>query len=170
MSDYKTTSQPPTYTPTHTTDPHISAASTPFAIDGGGIGTAPEAKGTYMIRHIDSGRALTLEGGRLTLKQDAGTNGGWRWECVENDDGWLGFREAVSHRYLGRNNKGGFYAEASKFDRWENFCLRPVKSGGYHLMGISWWTFRRMGIVRDSEKLIEVSNASEAARWEFIEV
>ncbi|KAI1761313.1 hypothetical protein GGR53DRAFT_506130 [Hypoxylon sp. FL1150] len=169
MDDDESASQTTVYTPTHTTDPHFSTAKTYFSIDGGGVGTAPEAGGTYMIRDLDSGQALTLEGGRLTLKQDAGTNGGWRWECVEKHDGWLGFREAVSHRYLGRDNKGGFYANASKFAPWETFVLRPLKNGGYNLMAIHWWTFRRIGI-SSSGKFIEVGTESKAVRWEFIEV
>lgn len=105
-----------------------------------------------MIRDIDSGRALTLKAGRLTLKREAGTNGGWRWECVEDADGWLGFREVVSYRYLGRDNKGGFYAEAAKFHAWERFCLRPLKAGGYYLMAVRWQTCRRMGIMKKEKK------------------
>ncbi|KAI1499765.1 hypothetical protein F5X99DRAFT_388546 [Biscogniauxia marginata] len=157
------------YTPTHTTDEEVSpVAPRPFSIDGG-VGSAPEPPGVYMIRDMDSGRALVLEDSRLTLQRDVGTNGGWRWHCVEKHDGWLGFREAVSGNYLGRDGRGGFYAKASKFDSWEAFVLRPQKAGGYHLMGIDWWTLKRMG-VGGNDGLVEVQTPREAVRWEFIEV
>ncbi|KAI4870248.1 hypothetical protein F4820DRAFT_288678 [Hypoxylon rubiginosum] len=182
-ADDESASSPPAYTPTHTTaaaDPHhhrfpsraSTSATASFSIHGG-VGTAPEAGGTYMIRDLDSGRALTLEGGQLSLKREAGTNGGWRWECAEDAEGWLGFREAVSYRYLGRDNRGGFCARAGKFAAWERFCLRPLKEGGFQLMGIQWWTFKRMGIAEgkgDGESLVEVGEAKDAARWEFVEV
>ncbi|KAI1394256.1 uncharacterized protein F4822DRAFT_42997 [Hypoxylon trugodes] len=171
MSDCgsKSTSSPPTdYTPTHTTDSHSPASNKPFTIDGGGIGTAPEADRIYIIRDLDTGKALTLEGGHLTLK-GADTNGGWRWECVERGGGWLGFRELVSHNYLGRNGFGGFWAVVPWCAGWENFALRPLEVGGYHLMSPNWWSFRRVS-VSSTGKLVEVLSAPEAIRWEFIEV
>ncbi|RYP41596.1 hypothetical protein DL767_000938 [Monosporascus sp. MG133] len=135
----------------------------------GGFGTAPEPGGTYMIRDLDSGRAITLVAGRLSLERDAGTNGGWRWHCVERGNGWLGFREAVSGRYLGHDGSGGFRAEADQFKDWESLVLRPLGGGGYHIMTIHWWTFRRMGIAK-GRKLVECASRDGAARWEFIEV
>ncbi|KAL7624791.1 hypothetical protein AAE478_004005 [Parahypoxylon ruwenzoriense] len=157
------------YTPTYTTDVDVSTTHVPFSVDGG-VGTFPEDGGMYMIKDLDSGRALVLEGGRLTLGRDVGTNGGWRWQCVERDDGWLGFREAVSHNYLGRDGKGGFQAKVGHFKAWEAFCLRPLSDGGCHLMAINWWTLKRLGIAGNDTKLVEVSSATEATRWEFIEV
>ncbi|RYP20227.1 hypothetical protein DL765_002901 [Monosporascus sp. GIB2] len=83
------------HTPTHTTTNAELLYEAPdelpdhfehFSIHAG-VGTAPEDGGTYMIRDLDSGRAITLLAGRLSLERDAGTNGGWRWHCVERDDG-----------------------------------------------------------------------------------
>ncbi|RYP10127.1 hypothetical protein DL764_000837 [Monosporascus ibericus] len=157
------------YTPTHTTiNPEFPDAFEHFSIHGG-IGTVPDAGRTYMIRDLDSGKAITLVGGRLSLERDAGTKGGWRWDCVERDDGWLGFREAVSGKYLGRDGRGGFRAEAHQFDSWESLVLRPLREGGYHILAIHWWTLRRMGIANGGN-LVECASKGGAARWEFVEV
>ncbi|RYP46424.1 hypothetical protein DL769_011397 [Monosporascus sp. CRB-8-3] len=156
------------YTPTHTTmNPEDPDAFERFSM--GGIPTVPEAGGTYMIRDLDSGRAITLVAGRVSLERDASRNGGWRWHCVEKDDGWLGFRETVSGKYLGRDGSGGFRVKADRFDFWESLVLRPIKEGGYHIMAMHWWTFRRMGIAKEGN-LVECASRDGAARWEFIEV
>ncbi|KAI0534899.1 hypothetical protein GGR58DRAFT_504857 [Xylaria digitata] len=157
-------------TSTHTTDSDASASCATLTTNEG-IEGIPVPGRTYMIRDLDSGRVITLEGGLLTLKLVGGTSGGWHWHCVERDGGWLGFQEAVSGNYLGRNGKGGFHAKFQHFLSWESFCLRPLEEGGYHLLtAINQSTFRRMGTVGDGGKLIEVTTAVEGTRWEFVKV
>ncbi|KAI8627688.1 hypothetical protein F5Y19DRAFT_440802 [Xylariaceae sp. FL1651] len=141
----------------------------PFSTNGG-LGSVPEPGGLYMIRELDSDRAIMLDGGHLTLQRGIGTGGGWQWHCTQDREGWLGFRERVSGKYLGRDGKGGFCAKASDFKSWEKFNIRPVKTGGYHILAIRWWTLLRMGIAGDSGALIEVSPTTNCARWEFVEL
>ncbi|KAK3342426.1 hypothetical protein B0H65DRAFT_218819 [Neurospora tetraspora] len=69
----------------------------------------PTAKSTYLVLHQPTNLALTLVGGKLTLHKVPAVVGedhplagkcSWHWQCVETD-GWLGFRNAASGRYLG---------------------------------------------------------------------
>jgi hypothetical protein len=126
-----------------------------------------------MIREVESGKAITLVNGRLTLVRDAGTRGGWQWHCEEQDDGWLGFRDAVSGKYLGHDNRDGFRVQASKHLSWESFILRPREAGGYNLLVKDGNRLRAMAVTdadKMSPRLLLASNAKEGARWEFVEV
>ncbi|KAI0908763.1 hypothetical protein F4823DRAFT_597635 [Ustulina deusta] len=157
-------------TPTHTTDDDASVSCATFTTNDDGIASVPVPGRTYMIGDFDTGRAIIMEEGHLSLKLVSGTSGGWHWHCVERDGGWLGFREAVSGNYLGRDGRGGFQAKFKHFDGWESFCLRPLEEGGYHLLAIDKSSFRRMGIAGDGGKLIEVKTAAEATRWAFVKL
>ncbi|KAI0453908.1 hypothetical protein F5B21DRAFT_477512 [Xylaria acuta] len=146
--------------------------SSTFTI-GNTLTSAPEPGKTYKIVEVDSERAITLVGGRLTLVLDAGTRGGWQWDCEEHPDGWIGFRDAVSGRYLGHDNKGGYIAQASKLDSWESFVLRPRAAGGYNLCVKYGHKLKPMGILDNDEsatKLVDAQSYEEAARWEFYKV
>ncbi|KAI1428977.1 hypothetical protein F5Y12DRAFT_586205 [Xylaria sp. FL1777] len=145
--------------------------SSTFTIDGG-VTSVPEREKTYMIRDMKSGGAVTLVDGRVTLELDAGTKGGWHWRCEEHPSGWIGFRNAVSASYLGRDNKGGFIAKAEYLKDWEMFVLRPRDPRGYNLLVKYGHTLKPMGISNDETKpkLVEVPTFDEAARWEFVEV
>lgn len=137
------------------------------------VDSVPEHDGIYMIRHIDSGKAITAVDGQLTLVRDPGTRGGWQWKCEELHDGWVGFRDVAFHKYLGRDNKGGFRAEANKMKDWESFVLRPREAGGYNLLAKYWSMLKGMAVADSdgtSPKLVEVPTAQEAARWEFVSV
>ncbi|KAI1183067.1 hypothetical protein F5B17DRAFT_417607 [Nemania serpens] len=166
-------------TPTHTisSDASLSCVTPPaYAIThptNDNIESVPAPHKAYMIRNRDTGGAITMEEGLLTLKPPAGTRGGWHWHCVERAGGWLGFREAVLGKYLGRDDKGGFQAKFKHFIEWESFCLRPLEEGGYHMLVLrvvdNSPCLRRVG-VSDGGKLVEVKDAAEAARWDFVQV
>ncbi|KAI1346808.1 hypothetical protein F5Y01DRAFT_296960 [Xylaria sp. FL0043] len=165
-------------TPTHSTkfestihERTTSSSSMSFTING--MCEVPEHGCVYMIRDVDSEKAITLVEGRLTLTLATGnTRGGWQWICEELDHGWIGFREVVSGRLLGRDNKGGFYVQATRLRDWESFVLRPREVGGYNLQVRYGDRLRAMAIADDGEaaKLVEISTAKEAARWEFVRV
>ncbi|KAF2964421.1 hypothetical protein GQX73_g9142 [Xylaria multiplex] len=170
----------PLYTGTDTASVHDKEGLPSFTANGG-VGSVPEAEGIYMIRDLDSGRAITLDDGRLTLKSELGTRGGWQWRCKERPDGWIGFRDVIHGKYLGRDNKGGFYVRADKMDSWEWFVLRPREAGGYNLLVKNWSRLVAMAIADDEispnivkgetlPTLVEAGTAEEAARWEFIKV
>ncbi|KAI5918805.1 hypothetical protein F4810DRAFT_715168 [Camillea tinctor] len=158
------------YTPTHTATASGPESTTSTTTGAWGIAGAPEASGTYMIRNLDTGEALVLRNGELELTRDVGIEGGCCWLCEERDDGWLGFRESVSGRYLGRDPSGGLYARAVEHGSPEALLVRPLSGGGYHIITCSWWTLRRVGI--RGGRFVEVGKRERqtAARWEFIEM
>ncbi|KAI2781881.1 hypothetical protein F4815DRAFT_62264 [Daldinia loculata] len=160
------------YTPTHTTSPSNLAAiplPAPFSTYGG-IGSAPEAGETYMIRHMDTGKAVTLSGGELVLRTDAEVDGGWRWHCSESHDGWLYFRETVSGVYLGRDGWGGFRAKKRSPGVWERLLIRPREAGGCNIFAIHWWILMAMSTEDTDGKLFETNTVAKASRWEFVRV
>ncbi|KAI8960701.1 hypothetical protein F5Y11DRAFT_254410 [Daldinia sp. FL1419] len=167
------------YTPTHTTtqsphDPSPNSIPTadlppPFSTDGG-IGSAPEAGGTYMIRHVNTGLAVTMSSGELVLRADTGTDGGWRWRCTESEDGWLRFQETVSGVYLGRNGRGGFGAVRQSSKKWDHLLIRPREAGGCNIFAMDWWTLTAMSTKGMDRNLVETKTVTEASRWEFVRV
>ncbi|KAJ8131418.1 hypothetical protein O1611_g2212 [Lasiodiplodia mahajangana] len=171
-------------TPTHTStaSPSNSAhdkestaspeSSSTFTMNNA-VASAPEPGETYMIRECSSERALTLVDGKPTVLLNEGTRGGWHWKCEEHPNGWIGFRNAVSGRYLGRDDNGGYMVEATKFDHWESFVLRPREVGGYNLCVRFRDKLKPMGIVDadgPTPKLVDAKSPDQAARWEFVRV
>ncbi|KAI0547796.1 hypothetical protein F4679DRAFT_597457 [Xylaria curta] len=137
------------------------------------VNSVPEPGNTYKIVEVGSERAIALVRGCLTLVWDAGTRGGWQWDCEENPDGWIGFRDAVSGGYLGHDNKGGYIARAGKLDSWESFVLRPRAAGGYNLCVKFGNKLKPMGVSESdgpTPKLVDAKSPEEAARWEFYKV
>ncbi|KAI0446721.1 hypothetical protein F4803DRAFT_502128 [Xylaria telfairii] len=126
-----------------------------------------------MIRDLDSGKAIAMVQGLLTMILDVGTRGGWQWKCEEVREGWTGFCNVVSGKYLGRDNKGGFCAQASKLKDRESFVLCPQQAGGYNLFVNNWSSLTPISIFgRDIRlpSLIEDQSPDAAARWEFVKV
>ncbi|KAI1492981.1 hypothetical protein F5X96DRAFT_293740 [Biscogniauxia mediterranea] len=165
---------PPRRRPFSVLSTTTSTSTSTSTIAASGTARAPEAPHAYMIRDLATGKALALRDGRLTLTHEAGESGGcgWCWRCTERDDdgGWLGFRESVSGRYLGRDGAGGMCARATRHRAWEALLLRPLRDGGYHILTCDWWKLRRVALAPDGEALVESRDKREAVRWEFIEV
>ncbi|KAK3946795.1 hypothetical protein QBC32DRAFT_271833 [Pseudoneurospora amorphoporcata] len=100
----------------------------------------PTANSTYLVLHQPTNLALTLVGGKLTLhKVPAMFEKGhpleskcnWYWQCVETD-GWLGFRNAASGRFLGApsdyHGVGSFDVANDAHDRLQRLIC--VRAGG----------------------------------------
>ncbi|KAI0864737.1 hypothetical protein F4860DRAFT_528447 [Xylaria cubensis] len=137
------------------------------------VTSVPEPGNTYKIVEVDSERAISLVRGSLTLVLDTSTRGGWQWDCEEHPNGWIGFREAVSGKFLGHDNKGGYIAQASKLDSWESFVLRRRAAGGYNLCVKYGHKLKPMGISESdgpTPKLVDAKSSEEAARWEFYKI
>jgi hypothetical protein len=162
-------------TPTHTTDtlsgPGLEGL---FSVDRD-IESVPWPGRTYVIRHRTSDKVLAREYGCLVLKE-AGelATCGWYWACFEHSEGWLGFRETISGFYLGRYNKGGFGATASKHNGWEFFDARKHPDGGYQLLSIHWKCRMRMAADMETQRVVEIAGSGdecdEATLWNFVEV
>ncbi|KAK0615166.1 hypothetical protein B0T17DRAFT_541244 [Bombardia bombarda] len=81
-------------------------------------------------------QALTLADGVLELRNDEPLEhqlGSWHWICVETG-GWLGFRNAVSGKYLGRVKSHAIQAQVGHHQSWEYICPRRHPNGGYLLL------------------------------------
>ncbi|KAK5637367.1 hypothetical protein RRF57_013079 [Xylaria bambusicola] len=157
-------------TPTFGIDDDASVSCTTSTSNYYGIESVPVPGKTYMIRDFDTDRAIIMKEEHLSLKPVSGTTGRWHKHCVERAGGWLGFREAVSGNYLGRDGKGGFQAKFKHFIGWESFCLRPLEEGGYHLLALDDSSLQRMGVASDGDKLIGAKTVAEATRWVFVKL
>lgn len=137
------------------------------------MASVPEPNHVYMIREVNLDQALTVLDGELTLTSHTDTRGGWQWRCEEHPNGWMGFRDAVSGRYLGHDNRGGYIVQAKKFLDWESFVIRHRKNGGYNLCVKYGHKLKPVGIAGgdgSEAKLVDASGSAEAALWVFIEV
>ena len=158
-------------TPSHTTEimPRSGHEGLISAID-----SVPWPGRTYMIRNRASDGVLARENGSLVVKRGMDlTSCGWHWACVENEDGWLGFRETSSGVYLGRDDRGGFKASASEHRTPQLFDLRRHPGGGYQMLSIRWWTRLRMAVDVKSRNLVEISGSGEiveTALWDFVDI
>ncbi|KAI0397966.1 hypothetical protein F5Y17DRAFT_256072 [Xylariaceae sp. FL0594] len=156
----------------HTRDLSTSSTATPLKDNPDYTLTCvPEPGGRYMIRHVETKKAITLVDGHLTLLRNPEPGLGWHWHCEEQRGGWTGFRQGVSGNYLGHDNRGGFTVVASKMKGWECFALRPRQEGGYNLLLPDRSSLKGMGIsgVNDPwPKLVLVTDMKDAAKWEFI--
>ncbi|KAJ2989681.1 hypothetical protein NUW58_g3349 [Xylaria curta] len=158
--------------PLHTASKPSQRSTSASTIDSS-LTSVPEPGRIYMIREKTSGEILTHANGVPTVLLGAGTRGGWQWKCEEHPDGYLGFRDVVSGRYLGRGNKEVYVVEAKKLDARESFVLRPRDPEGYNLCAKDGHKLKPMGITARSgieTRLIDALNYKEAARWVFIKV
>jgi hypothetical protein len=105
---------------------------------------------TFIIRSVLCGRCLSLFEGRIELApQD--TRSSVLWECMERD-GWLGFKNSVSGKYIGYHQNGMLHGSAEKHGRNECFAYRliPGRAGSILLM-TSWESLWAVGSRRRTE-------------------
>lgn len=147
-------------TPTH------SIAGTIINCDDiNNIGVAPWPGNTFVIYNKETGLSITVVGGKLQVSPEFTLRGGYHWDCVEKN-GWLGFRNCVSGRFIGHDSKGNFIANVSHHQGHEYFCARRHPEGGYILLMRHGDNMVKMAIGNDGKSLIETKN--EGTRWEFI--
>lgn len=94
----------------------------------------PECGGTYKIID-DNGRSLTVEKGKLVLAYESIWNKACHWRC-EKKEGWFGFSNAVTARYLGCNRNSDLIADAGHHRDWEYIHILPTRAGFYKLLVI----------------------------------
>ncbi|KAL4993284.1 hypothetical protein BDV10DRAFT_198455 [Aspergillus recurvatus] len=132
--------------------------------------TCPYAGATFVIRHARTGRVISLQNGILSLHNaDKAHDGGSHWRCVQSEDMWLGFKNAVSAGYIGHNRQ--LTASAMLHVDSEKFCVRQHPCGG-HLILLKYGSgFRPIcaGGARGKE-LVVGSRGATGSLWEFVEV
>ncbi|KAF5631643.1 dynamin family [Fusarium tjaetaba] len=143
-------------TPTHTTTTEHCRDYTE---------SVPYPGATFIIRHRDSGKVITIVNGDLRLCEGFNPRGGFHWECIERDR-WLGFRNCVSGTIIGHNDRKKFIARVDHHQSHEYFTLQPSPQGGYELLmrhGQELWS---MAVGDDGSELVEVKG--EGALWDFL--
>lgn len=102
-----------------------------------------------------------------------GSLGSTHWQCSELD-GWLGFRNVVSGRFLGQDRRRKLECTQEN-QRGQYFCVRQVEQGQYvlRLYNQNDSTLCRLEVVteRGVDRLGLASLCgSEDMLWEFIKV
>ncbi|RFU74808.1 major facilitator superfamily transporter multidrug resistance [Trichoderma arundinaceum] len=102
-----------------------------------------------------SGQAITLRNGSLCLQTIEDTDDEHsHWLCVEAN-GYLGFFNPNSGKYIGHNGKWDMQASAVKFLDWEYFTPRRHPDGGYQLLTPFWQhTLREVAVTDDGKRLV----------------
>ena len=143
--------------------------------------SVPRPGRTYRIHLKGTDKVIMVVDGRVVVQPiaEAKLGGGWNWACVENGN-WLGFRNHVSGKYLGRieigrmsgNTSSCIRAESSHQRSDEYFCVRQHPDGGYLLfVNASASGTRELHQVRlDSDEKGLVGKHKGGALWLFEEV
>lgn len=132
--------------------------------------TVPRPGFTFIIRSVSCGRVITLRDGQIVLTQPGGC-GSVHWACVETN-GWLGFQNVASGKFLGHDIMGRLRCSAEQHSGWERFHVRPRREGDYILLMTNWDHLWPVGIKVEQgvEYLAKINEAgSGGAIWEFIE-
>jgi hypothetical protein len=139
--------------------------------------SVPWPSSTFIIRYSKTGEVLTLVDGQLVLTKPGG-RGCFRWDCVENN-GWLGFRNEVSGKYIGIDYQAELVCTVMHHKWYEQFIARPVPEGGYLLLmrhegktfGGCGDTLRLVGTKeKDGKKKLSKVESADGIIWDFVRV
>ncbi|GAB0138101.1 hypothetical protein EsDP_00006346 [Epichloe bromicola] len=124
----------------------------------------PQRGGTYEIIEVATRRCLTVEKGKLVLAHESSGNKACHWRC-EKKEGWFGFSNAVTARYLGYNSNSELVAEAGHHKAWEYIHILPTVAGYYKLLVIQGWKLSEVAVERRNDKLVIRQDGGSA--WKF---
>lgn len=134
-----------------------------------GPGAIPWPENTFQIIEKHSGRAITVEGDRAKLQSPS--NAGQldtHWLCVKQD-GYFGFQNPQTGRYLGHDNKGGICAWVFHLKEWELWTPRQHPEGGYELLSPYFsHTLKILCVAEDGSTLVRRQHGTTL--WEFVRV
>ena len=160
-----------TTTPPETVSADLQDDDEPFGGAGPGSFLVPWPGSTFIIRSVSCGHVITLLDGQIALTQP-GSRGSIYWVCVETN-GWLGFRNTVSGKFLGHDAKGRLCCSAERHQRWEYFCFRMRPEGGCILLMTHYERLWHVGFKTEQgvEKLAKIGDeGSDGVVWEFARV
>lgn len=130
----------------------------------------PSHGSTVIIRSLSCGNVLTLLDGQVVLAPPGG-RGSILWTCIETE-GWFGFRDCVSAKFICHGRDGRLKCSAEQDDKWRHFTITPVPKEGYIMQMLDWWTLRP--IVIDAQNGLQMlgrtgNKLSEGIVWNFLE-
>ena len=171
MSD--TTDSHTMYTPTTTSEHTLPGTISDYPEEV--PAQIPRHGCTYILRATswdDGNSVLTLVDGSVVLVARGTTHGSIYWECVETQ-GWFGWRNCSSSRFVCHDGNGRLKCTAGLGSGWRQFTVTPVPKGGYVMQMLDWWTLRP--VVVDPERGLRKlgrngDKLSEGVVWEFIKV
>jgi hypothetical protein len=141
--------------------------------------STPTPGSWHLIRIQESGKYLSVIDGKACLQERPHPWGGIRWRCV-NTNGWFGFHEFTSGRYLG-HVKGNIVVIHPSHWEQDYIAVSHQPGGGYHLSIFaedrdgdhgSGRVVRRLKPLKSDNggSLLPLDHGGHAAIWEFCEI
>ncbi|KAF1987680.1 hypothetical protein K402DRAFT_330120, partial [Aulographum hederae CBS 113979] len=117
---------------------------------------------------------VTLLSGEVVLASSSSL-GSPHWKCMETH-GWIGFRNVVSGKCLGRNEHDMLRCTVSQHKDWEYFLTMPTEEGNHVLLMTKDGKIRPVGWKtgkNDKGKLAMVEPRAadvEVLHWQFVKL
>ncbi|KAL2784327.1 hypothetical protein BJX66DRAFT_344145 [Aspergillus keveii] len=152
------------------------------------VGVPPHANETFLIRDRKTGLVIALKDGKLGLYPEEKDHGdgfglgskphqhgrGSHWQCVVNEELWLGFKSSMSGQFIGHGgveNDWRFIAKKDHHEWWECFCAKESLDGGNVLLVKYDHGFRAMKAGgREGRELVVAGKKEDGTVWDFIKV
>lgn len=162
------------YTPSTASDATTTAASSSERDTS--QGSSPHPGSSYLIQCTQNDQVITLQKGEIVLAPVGGPDR-TRWECIEVN-GWLGFREPSSNRFLGYNHSEELWCKVEHHQVWERFQVREASEGKFYLLMVHYENWIHLMIGSELWPLGDGSNNklrlykdwAHAFTWRFLEV
>lgn len=161
---------PVSFTPTTSRFPnlHIDDDGTVW---GDRPSAIPWAHSIYMILETTTKKCITIENKKIVLRDFSSAElpkANNSWLCLEKD-GYLGFQNPATGRFLGRNGHRKIHADASHFKGYEMFAPRKHTNGAYMMMmAADNFKLRMMCLDENGEELVDRDHG--CTTWEFYKV
>lgn len=134
-----------------------------------GRGAIPWPENTFQIIEKNSGRAIMLTGDKPELQSVNDTRHlGTHWLCVKQN-GYFGFQNPQTGRYLGHDGKGGIVAWVPHLKDWELWTTRGYPEGGYEMLSPFYSHMLMILCVHEDGKTL-VRRRHGTTLWEFVRV
>lgn len=135
----------------------------------GGPGAVPWPENTFQIIEKQSGRAITLVGDQPKLQSLRDTSHlDTHWLCVKQD-GYFGFQNPQTGRYLGHDGKAGIRTSVFHLKNREVWTPRQHPEGGYELLS-PYYSQTLMILCVDEDGSTLVRRRHGTTLWEFVRV
>ncbi|KAK1995236.1 hypothetical protein LX36DRAFT_545152, partial [Colletotrichum falcatum] len=125
---------------------------------------------TFRIVEKGTGKAITMADGSKNAaleRLDSYNEPRTLWHCVEKN-GYFGFMNPRSGRYLGHDGKDGM-TTTSKLKEWEMWTPRQHPDGGYQLLSpLSSDAVMLLSVAENESSLTRRDHSTTV--WEFIRV
>jgi len=134
--------------------------------------TPPVQGNTYIVKSATTDEVIALVGGEIRLQRPEEV-GAFEWLCIGAEGGYIGFKNIISGKLLGRDRSWRLACYADGHNMWEWFHPRHRSGQGYVLFMIDFWEKRPVAVVeyggRRCPAMIKCGDGNELV-WQFIKV